>query len=451
MVAHRGRDDVEVGHRPGGGRAGRAPRRSRPPAGLDEVGVVEVRMHARRGDRAARRARRGLPAAWSSAPPSDRPPSVDARRRASSAHAAPSGRYPRPGRARRAVGVAELGAGEHDRAVRVPAAAAEERRPEALLTQPETLLAHTLPGRAAGGTRVRRAREVRVVAERPAVARPRARGASHRSASSSPAAASGGRMSAAIARPPGRCSWRRGERRPDLVVERSFDVARDHCVPFRSRGRHRATHTTRRSRPSWWPRRRRAAPLARPRDRAGRRPRGVRREERHVRADARLERDVRLPARRPLGVHPAAVRVVPGDLYWPLERSWLVVGLAQVAVAVATALLVLAIGRRLASLRTGVIAALVATCIPTSSGTTSTSTARSSTGCSPARSSSRPRRVRAPLASRSRRLGAVIGLAILSNARLAAPAARARPPPRGATDLAAGDRRRRCSSSGRQR
>jgi 4-amino-4-deoxy-L-arabinose transferase-like glycosyltransferase len=51
-------------------------------------------------------------------------------------------------------------------------------------------------------------------------------------------------------------------------------------------------------------------------------------------------------------------------LYWPLERSWVVVGLAQVAVAVATALLVLTIGRRLASLRTGVIAALVATLHP---------------------------------------------------------------------------------------
>ncbi len=51
-------------------------------------------------------------------------------------------------------------------------------------------------------------------------------------------------------------------------------------------------------------------------------------------------------------------------LYWPLERSWVVVGLAQVALAVATALLVLAIGRHLASVRIGVIAALVATLHP---------------------------------------------------------------------------------------
>ena len=51
-------------------------------------------------------------------------------------------------------------------------------------------------------------------------------------------------------------------------------------------------------------------------------------------------------------------------LYWPLERSWFVVGLAQTVVAVATALVVLAIGRRLSSVRTGVIAALVTTLHP---------------------------------------------------------------------------------------
>jgi 4-amino-4-deoxy-L-arabinose transferase-like glycosyltransferase len=51
-------------------------------------------------------------------------------------------------------------------------------------------------------------------------------------------------------------------------------------------------------------------------------------------------------------------------LYWPLDRSWVVVGLAQVLVAVVTALLVLAIGTHLASVRTGVPAALVATLHP---------------------------------------------------------------------------------------
>ncbi len=51
-------------------------------------------------------------------------------------------------------------------------------------------------------------------------------------------------------------------------------------------------------------------------------------------------------------------------LYWPLERSWAVVGIAQILVAVATALLVLAIGTHLSSVRTGVVAALVATLHP---------------------------------------------------------------------------------------
>ena len=51
-------------------------------------------------------------------------------------------------------------------------------------------------------------------------------------------------------------------------------------------------------------------------------------------------------------------------LYWPLERSWAVVGLAQIAVAVGTALVVVAIGRRLSSVTTGVVAALVTTLHP---------------------------------------------------------------------------------------
>ena len=51
-------------------------------------------------------------------------------------------------------------------------------------------------------------------------------------------------------------------------------------------------------------------------------------------------------------------------LYWILGRSWIVVGLAQTAVAAATALVVFELGRRFVSRRAGLIAALVATLEP---------------------------------------------------------------------------------------
>jgi hypothetical protein len=51
-------------------------------------------------------------------------------------------------------------------------------------------------------------------------------------------------------------------------------------------------------------------------------------------------------------------------LYWTLERHWLVVGLAQTAVAAATALIVLWTGRRFLSARAGLVAALVSTVHP---------------------------------------------------------------------------------------
>ena len=51
-------------------------------------------------------------------------------------------------------------------------------------------------------------------------------------------------------------------------------------------------------------------------------------------------------------------------LYWPFGHSWLAVGLAQTLVAVATALLVLEIGRRLRSAWVGVAAALLTTLHP---------------------------------------------------------------------------------------
>jgi hypothetical protein len=51
-------------------------------------------------------------------------------------------------------------------------------------------------------------------------------------------------------------------------------------------------------------------------------------------------------------------------LYWLLERHWLVVGLAQIAVAAGTALVVLWAGRRFLSPRAGLLAALVSTLHP---------------------------------------------------------------------------------------
>ncbi|MGI9111909.1 MAG: ArnT family glycosyltransferase [Gaiellaceae bacterium] len=51
-------------------------------------------------------------------------------------------------------------------------------------------------------------------------------------------------------------------------------------------------------------------------------------------------------------------------LYWIFGRHWLVVGLAQTFVAVATALLVYEIGRRIASARVGIVAAVLASLHP---------------------------------------------------------------------------------------
>src|SRR5919204_6454424 len=51
-------------------------------------------------------------------------------------------------------------------------------------------------------------------------------------------------------------------------------------------------------------------------------------------------------------------------LYWIFERSWVVVGLAQIAVATATAILVYEIGRRWISPLAGLLGALAATLHP---------------------------------------------------------------------------------------
>ena len=51
-------------------------------------------------------------------------------------------------------------------------------------------------------------------------------------------------------------------------------------------------------------------------------------------------------------------------LYWPFGRSWLAVGIAQIAIAVLTALVVFAIGTRLRSPGVGLVAATIATLHP---------------------------------------------------------------------------------------
>jgi hypothetical protein len=51
-------------------------------------------------------------------------------------------------------------------------------------------------------------------------------------------------------------------------------------------------------------------------------------------------------------------------LYWIFDRSWVTVGLAQIAVAVATAFVVYELGRRFVSARVSLVAALVATVHP---------------------------------------------------------------------------------------
>jgi 4-amino-4-deoxy-L-arabinose transferase-like glycosyltransferase len=51
-------------------------------------------------------------------------------------------------------------------------------------------------------------------------------------------------------------------------------------------------------------------------------------------------------------------------IYWVSDRHWLAVGLAQIAVAVGTALLVYALGRRVATERTALLAALLTTLHP---------------------------------------------------------------------------------------
>src|SRR4051812_44962284 len=117
-----------------------------------------------------------------------------------------------------------------------------------------------------------------------------------------------------------------------------------------------------RVRPRCRARSRPAGDCARPR--TGAHPRGVRRQGRHLRPHARPLGDVRLPAWTPVGVHAAALRVLPRAALLDPRPSLELVGIAQIAVAIGTALVVYEIGRRVVSPATGVVAAALATLHP---------------------------------------------------------------------------------------
>ena len=243
-------------------------------------------------------------------------------------------------------------AARHGR-VGVPAAAAEQRRREPALAQPGALAQHARARLlAACRSCVGRARPVRVVPERasrgglagalePArvvlagrlVRRPEQRGDREAARPSLLQAREGG---------------------PHPVVERPFDVAGDDRVPFPGRAHRAPTHTTD-GRVS----RRKAvlvvaAAAALPRLAALAVERGTILEEYVEKSDTFARTLVAsgtfgfLPDIPSAYTQPLYAFFLAG-LYWPFGASWVAVGLAQIAVAVGTALLVLEIGRRLRS------------------------------------------------------------------------------------------------------
>ena len=166
---HRGRSPPPAGEQPE-----RQP--GAPPAAFGRAGRC-------RGSRRAQPARRALAVMRPSAPTSrangwSGGRAGSHRKEASAApgqRAAPRRRRRRgttAARARRAVDVAELGAGLRDLGVGVPAAAAEERRRQAELLAGAPLVADPLARDRRRSAGRGRARPVRVVAERPAATPP---------------------------------------------------------------------------------------------------------------------------------------------------------------------------------------------------------------------------------------------------------------------------------------
>ena len=243
-AAHRGAHSPRArrgrARRPGARARGRPELEKRPAAAVEEVGVVEVDVDEA-WQRAARGAReRGRRASASSGSRRARCPTAArcAQARLSEAQRSPAREVRRTCCPRRAVDVAELRAGLGDLDVRVPAAAAEQRRGEAALPQAALPRRATLrAGRVAGRARVVGRRPVRVVAERAARC-------------SLARALEPGRLVLAVRRvrrsherrdreAAGPRVLERGEPRPDGVVERSLNVAGDDRVPFPRRGAHR--------------------------------------------------------------------------------------------------------------------------------------------------------------------------------------------------------------------
>ena len=106
------------------------------------------------------------------------------------------------------------------------------------------------------------------------------------------------------------------------------------------------------------------AAARRPTPRARGHPRLLHGEERPVRPRLCRRRDVRLPPRRAVRVDAAALFVLPHSDLLDAGREWWAVGVAQIAVAGATAIVVYEIGRRFLSHRAGLVAAVVATLSP---------------------------------------------------------------------------------------
>ena len=146
--------------------------------------------------------------------------------------------------------------------------------------------------------------------------RPRGR-ARARAASSSPAAASGGRISAATAKPPGRRSCSAAKRAQTASSSgrstwQETTAYRSAEVPPLMRGEVSSARPMRRSTAILVVAASRRPSAARgARARAGDDPRGVRRQERPLRDDARRARHVRLPPGRSVCLHAAPLRLVP--------------------------------------------------------------------------------------------------------------------------------------------